>query len=55
MLLQNVAPSVGLFNGAQVEFVGPLYLDDELQVTISRRKSTRRRCDTFRPSRHYLT
>ena len=37
MLLENVAPSVGLFNGAQVEFVGPLYLDDELQVTISRR------------------
>ena len=23
MLLENIAPSVGLFNGAQVEFVGP--------------------------------
>ncbi|XP_043205862.1 uncharacterized protein LOC122372571 [Amphibalanus amphitrite] len=37
MLLENVAPSFGLFNGSQVEFVGPLYLEDDLLVTISRR------------------
>ncbi|KAF0293569.1 hypothetical protein FJT64_008674 [Amphibalanus amphitrite] len=35
MLLENVAPSVGLFNGAHVEFVGPLYLEDDWQVTLS--------------------
>ena len=37
MLLENVAPSVGLFNGALVEFVGPLFLGDDLHVRISRR------------------
>ena len=36
MLLENVAPSVGLFNGAHVQFVGPLYLDDDWQVTLTR-------------------
>ena len=38
LLLENVAPSVGLFNGAHVEFVGPLYLNDDWQVTLTRRE-----------------
>ena len=38
MLLENIAPSVGLFNGAQVEFVGPLYLGDDLVLNISQRE-----------------
>ena len=36
MLLENVAPTVGLFNGAHVEFVGPLYLNEDWQVTLTR-------------------
>ena len=38
MLLENVAPSVGLFNGAHVQFEGPLYLNDDLQTILTRRE-----------------
>ena len=36
MLLENLAPAFGLFNGAHVEFVGPLHLNDDWQVTFTR-------------------
>lgn len=36
MLLENVAPNEGLYNDAQVKFVGSLYLGDDLQVNMRR-------------------
>ena len=35
MLLQNIAPSLNLFNGSRHKFVGPLYFDRPHKVTLT--------------------